>query len=323
VLPVPAQDREPAQAPEQVVAPVQVLAGLAQAVAKGLVLLLALALALALVLAVAALVRDLEGRPQGQARADKRPATLQRYQSPAAVLDALFAARQRIDSGELKSALPKDATPEQITEYRKANGIPDKPEGYLADLPKEIKIEDWNRDAVKAFTEAMHKVHASPEIVRAALAWQNANEDHQIDQRVAADQTLQRETEDALRAEWGNEYRSNINHIHSFLDATAPADVRDRLLDARTADGKPLVGTPEVVRWLAGLARARMPVGSVKGAGAGGDVGANVETRIGAIEKLIADSNSEYWKGAKASSMQQEYRDLVDARERVKARTAA
>lgn len=254
---------------------------------------------------------------------DKRLSTLQRYQSPAAVLDALFAARQRIDSGELKAALPKDATPEQITEYRKANGIPDKAEGYLADLPKEIKVEDWNRDAVKAFTEAMHKVNASPDVVRAALAWQHANEDQQIDQRVHADQSLQRETEDSLRAEWGPEYRTNLNHIHSFLDAAAPQDVRDRLLDARTPDGKPLVGTPEVVRWLSGLAREWLPVSSVKGIGGTGDVGANVDNRIAEITKMMGDSNSAYWKGAQADAIQKEYRDLIDAQNRVKARTQA
>jgi hypothetical protein len=67
------------------------------------------------------------------------------------------------------------------------------------------------------------------------------------------------ETEDTLRAEWGNEYRKNVNLVKSLMD-TAPAEVRDRVMSARLSDGTPLLSDPHAVKWLNSLAREVNPV---------------------------------------------------------------
>src|SRR3990172_7165987 len=53
-----------------------------------------------------------DGRQQYAGDDPKKLSRLERYASPKAALDALFAAQQRISSGELKAALSPDATPE-------------------------------------------------------------------------------------------------------------------------------------------------------------------------------------------------------------------
>ncbi len=244
---------------------------------------------------------------------EKKLGVLKRFASPEAAFDSYLAAQAKLTSGELKSAKPANATPEQLVEWRKANGIPDKPAGYLDG----VKIEEWDKPAFESFAEAMHGLDLPPAAVQAAFKWRDAWQEKQIETRVAADESLRVATEDNLRAEWGREYTPQINHIHSFLTATAPQDVQDLILDARSPDGNPLVGSPAVVRWLAQLSREWMPMGSIPGAGDAGNIGHNVEERIGQIEKMMRTDRDGYNRDEK---VQAELRDLYRARERVQQR---
>src|SRR3990167_1252839 len=60
----------------------------------------------------------------------KRAKDLGRYASPEALADGYVNLRKRVDSGELKPTLPKNAKPDDIKAWRKDNGIPDKPDAY-------------------------------------------------------------------------------------------------------------------------------------------------------------------------------------------------
>ena len=56
------------------------------------------------------------------------------------MLDAAWSAQERL-SQTRPTILPPNATPEQVTEYRKANGIPEKAEGYWeAPGLKDVKL---------------------------------------------------------------------------------------------------------------------------------------------------------------------------------------
>jgi hypothetical protein len=57
------------------------------------------------------------------------------------------------------------------------------------------------------------------------------------------------------------------------------------------------------------------PAATLVPAGSGG-TGRGAAERIRDIEKLMGDRSSDYWRGSKAEPMQQEYRDLVEARDR-------
>lgn len=244
---------------------------------------------------------------------------LKRYTSPAAALDALFAARQRIESGELKTQLPKDATPEQLAAYRTERGIPEKPEGYLEKLPEGFKIQDYNKDLASFIATNLHTINAPPEMVHQGIKIMSEWQDKQIEARVAADNTLKTTTEDALRADWGNDYRANIGSIHALLGG-APEEVSEAILQARTPDGNPLVGTPQVVRWLAQVSREMNPVSTIIPSANGSTSLAAADTRIAEIEKYMRTDNAKYVKDEK---VQAEYRALIDARDTMKRRSAA
>jgi hypothetical protein len=245
---------------------------------------------------------------------------LERYQSPKAAIDALIAAQNRISSGELKAPLPANATPEQIAEYRQANGIPEKPDGYFAKLPDGLVIGDADKPLFESFAKGLHDLNAPPQIAQYAVKWYNDFQEQQLGRVAEADNTHKTATEDALRAEWGNDYRANINHISSFL-STAPEGVADLISNARGADGKAILNDPGTVKWLATLAREFNPVGTI--VPGGGNSMQGIESRETEITKLMGNPNSEYWKGPTAEKLQKEFRDLVDAEGKMKARGAA
>lgn len=259
---------------------------------------------------------------------DKKKAWAERRTDLKVALDSAYSADQKIAelSAAAKAVLPKDATAEQITAYRKDNGIPEKPEAYLAALPKEVAetLSDEDKAIITPYLSALHELNLTPTQASKLIAVRQAEQDRQVEMRTEADTQLRTKTEDALRADWGANYRAEINNIHNLL-RSFPEDVREGLLQARTPDGNAWVGTPEAIRALAQLARTVSPY-SIPVGGDGGSLDQKgVDARITEIEGWMGAKNgsTEYKKYWSNDKVQTEYRTLIDAREQMKKRTAA
>lgn len=266
---------------------------------------------------------DANWREKWADKDDRKLNWSKRYTSPSAMLDAAWSAQQKISSGELKAPLPKDATPEQITAYRKDNGIPETAAGYFEKLPDGVKLDDADRAMLAPYTEIMHKHNLSPEAAGEFLAARAKVLDDLMGRQLENDKTLRVQVEDELRKEWGAEYRSNVNNIHSLF-AGAPEEVRDSILSARGPDGVALFNNAKTMQYFAQLARQMNPFGVMVGSDGGALDQKGVEARIAELggPKFMGNSNSEYWKGPNADKLQKEYRDLIDARDRMKQRAA-
>jgi len=249
---------------------------------------------------------------------------LERFQSPKAALDAYFAAQRRISEGGLKPVLPENATPEQLTAWRKENGIPEKATDYLANLPDGLVIGEGDKPLFESFVTELHKVNADPKVAHAAVAWYNKfAEDQQAVQR-EADTTYAAQTEDALRGEWGADYRVNQAIRTTFLNRL-PEGIKDVFLNSRMPDGRALGDHPDLSKWLVGMERELNPTATLSGGAMGGDTKA-LESRKAEIEKLQGNQHSEYWKGTKGpdgkTKLEAEYDNILRIQEKLKARAA-
>lgn len=245
---------------------------------------------------------------------EKKLARLARYASPVAMADALAAAQLKIATGEYKQALNKDSTPEEIASYREAHGIPETADKY--DL-NGLELEDSDKEVVQKYAEVAHGVNMTPEQVRASIAaYQKINEDV-INQRLADDDALKAQTEDKLRAEWGTDYRTNINLITNFLDS-APVGLRDKLLHGRLSDGTPIGSSVEALQFLASLARERNPTGVVVPSGVATE--SAMVDEIAKIEKVMRENRRAYNND---EAMQARYRQLLEWRENQRVRRVA
>lgn len=243
---------------------------------------------------------------------------LERFNSPNDIYRSYRALEQRVSSGELKLSkpFPDKGTPEEQTAWRKENGIPEAPDKY--DLNMEgVVIGDEDKPIIEGFLKYAHKANYTTQQVHAGLDWYYDHVEKQAETQAETDKQVMTASQDALRAEWGNEYRPNINRIHALLD-TAPPGVKDKLLSGRMANGIPVGSDPDILRFLASVSREINPVTTVV-PGAGANIASAIEDEIAQIEKIMKENRAAYNQDEKK---QARLRELYAARDRAKSRAA-
>lgn len=248
----------------------------------------------------------------------KELARLQRMGSPADVWKAYRALEAKISSGQLKSGLKPDATPEEVAQWRKDNGLPETPEDYRPNLPNGMVPGEADMPLIGGFQKTAHELGLTPEQFNKTLSWYFAEADAAKAQQYEADTSFRSQAEDALRAEWGPAYRSEVRGIANFMEANAPAGMADLLFNSRSSDGKLLGDHPEVLRWLSSMVRTVNPLATLVPAGSG-DIMKAGEARISEIEQMMRTDPGAYWKN---QDIQNEYGKLLEARESMRGRAA-
>ncbi len=236
---------------------------------------------------------------------------LERYASPQALAKAHKELQSKVSSGELLKAakLPENPTAEELTAWRKDNNVPEKPADYMNDLPSGIIIGDEDKERVNSFIETMHGKNVSKDVVQAAIEWNQNKIEAERQEVYDRNSDLQEQTEEALRAEWGPEFKRNINLVNGVI-ATLPEAARDVFAGAKALDGTALFNNPDIMRWMVDMARKVNPVGTVV---TGATNISAVDSEIEQIEKVMKDNRPAYNKDAK---MQDRYMQLLEAKDR-------
>lgn len=242
----------------------------------------------------------------------KKMERLSRYASPAAAFDALLSLQSKIGAGELRSNLPKNATAEQIAAWRADNGIPEAPDKYTLVLPEGMKVQKEDKPLIDGFLSRLHGANANSQVASEAIAWYYEEAARRTEERLQKDTEIAKTNEDALRAEWGNEYRTNINMVNGLVE-TMPADARALFQTGRLGDGSPIMSNPGVLKALVAWSRQINPITTIV-PNSGANIGSAIEDEITSIEKRMATDR----KGYNADEKQQtRLRELYDARERI------
>lgn len=239
---------------------------------------------------------------------------LARYQSPKAAIEAMIHAQNKISSGELLPKLGKNATDAELKEYREALGIPLKALDYdLTDL----KISDeTKKEKLAKFLEHAHNTHQTPEQVKGNLKFMFSRDAEMRAEAGERDKQFKAESEEALRAEWGAGYKLHNNMIHGLLDGLTDQKTKNELLEARLPDGRMVGSSPELMRFLAGLALVNNPAATVVPAG-GANPAKSINEEIAKIEKMMREDRVGYNKNEK---IQADYRKLIEAQQKLEAR---
>lgn len=238
---------------------------------------------------------------------------LERYSSPNALAKAYKDLHTKVSSGELKNnKLPEKPTDEELASWRKDNGVPEKVSDYINDLPSGIVLGENDKARVDSFLEAMHGQNAPKGLVQAAIEWNQKQIETEMQERYERNADLQDKTEEELRAEWGGEYKRNLNMVNGLI-STLPEEARDFISAATGPDGTALFNNANVVRWMVDLARQVNPAGTVV---PGATNISAVDNEIEQIEKVMRENRSAYNKDQK---MQDRYLQLQEAKERFNA----
>ena len=243
-------------------------------------------------------------REKAAAGDEKKLARLSRYASPQALADALIAAQNKLSSK--LSGPGKDATAEQLKEYRDSLGIPETADKY--DL-KELNVKDVDKPLLEAFLKRAHETNQTQAQVAASIQGYQELVQKTVENRASKDAEIQKASEDALRAEWGKDFRRNVTIINSLLESQ-PSGFKDRVLNGRLADGTPIGSDPDMLRWLLAVELERNPQSTIV-PGAGANMAQTVEDEISKIEKMMRDNRTAYNRDEK---VQARYRELIDAK---------
>lgn len=255
---------------------------------------------------------------------DKKLARLKRYTSVEAALLAGFAAQDKIRSGDYKVAeLAEDATPEERKAYFEERGIPAEAKAY--DIPK-VAGHQWtdaDTPVLDSFKEIAHKAQLPQGAMNEIAGWYAktlAAAQEAREEAVAAINAKQREeTADALRAELGAEFKPALSLVNRLLEKEhlelIPTEVLDVLKEATLPDGRRLLFTLPVYRYLADISRQEF--------GDGGfitpDAAARHSTRKAEIERIMKSDMKAYYD----QGLDKEYTEILATEEKTNRRGRA
>ena len=240
--------------------------------------------------------------------------TLDRFNSPSDLAKAYRDAQQRLSSGNLKSALPDNPSPEELSAWRAENGVPTDPNGYKFDIGHQWSDED--RPVLDSFAAYALENNIPQQYAEKVAAFYAATQQRNLAVIEEFDERNHQQGEDQLRSEWGQEYRRNINAIKNTLAAHAPEDVVSQMLASRTPDGKRWGDNPAMLKIFASLARDANPSATV----VPGTGFHTTDDELTSLEKFMRENRQEWFKD---SAKQERYRELLEAREASRSRGRA
>jgi hypothetical protein len=150
---------------------------------------------------------------------EKELARLKRFASPENVYKAAREVERKFSATRPPPTLPENPTEEQVAEYRKAIGIPEKPEDYGIAFDASLKPTDADKEMLNGFLSHMHGRNIPPAVAKEAFNWYQQSA---IQQREALEATAQRErarVTTELRKEYGAEYKKNLALADEWLAA--------------------------------------------------------------------------------------------------------
>lgn len=254
----------------------------------------------------------------GTTDSEKELKRLERFEGPDQIYRSWREMENLKATGQLRSVLPEKATEEEITQWRKDNAIPAKPEDYKITMPEGRDKPPEDDAFLKGFLKSAHEQNYTQEQVDGAFNSFYAEVDRQQEAVTESEKKLEAATEDQLRKDWGEDYRTNKAMAEALL-ARAPEGFRDKFMNGYLEDQTPIKASAESWKWLVQMEREINPAATVV-PGQTGDLGKAVAVEIVELKKLMSDTNSKYWKGPEADKLQSRYRQLIAAQENMKAK---
>lgn len=233
---------------------------------------------------------------------------LDRFASPNALFDSYINLEKKLASTRSVVERPEDgASEEDFAKWRKANGIPDKAEMYLEDMPEGLIVGEDYKPLIDRYLESAHAKGISKEAAQHAVAEFIMATNAQEEQMIEADSDYRADSVNTLKEEWGGDFKRNMIAIKSLLDGYG--EVGELINQGRTADGRKLGDDPRVLRVLVDMARKINPVASVV---SDGKID-SLQSELNEIKRIQQNDPDRYYRDA---GMQKRYGELLVAAER-------
>lgn len=180
---------------------------------------------------------------------------IEKYKSPTDLAKGYLELQKKFSETRPIPQLPKDATPEQVKEYREKLGIPESPDKYEIKLDG-VVIGDYDKPVVDAWLEKAHAANMTPAQVNQTL-----QSYFEVQNKIQSDinqkaEAQNKEFEKTLQKEWGVDYSSNLNLVASHLQKELGNDLFQKLSRAQAPDGTFLINDAKLLNHFLGQAKS-------------------------------------------------------------------
>lgn len=244
---------------------------------------------------------------------------LERMKDPKDVLNAWRAIEVDMSSGKLAKKLPTHYTAEELADFKKSNGIPDKAEGYDTNIGGGIVWGETDKAHIDNFTQYALDHNMTPEEVKRGLGWWAQYQESLVGQQDEVDSNNANLAQNELRAMWGGNVNRNLTFVKNMFEGEK--GTWSDFVNARGPDGKRLGDNPTIMKFMFQKFQEADPQAvDLPGNGA---APADPAKEKADMMPLIRDKSSAYWKGPQSGAMQARYRELIEMDLRSKARAGA
>lgn len=198
---------------------------------------------------------------EGEA-ANKANGMLDRVIDEGTLLKNYVEAQEKIRTGLNAGGIPENATPEQMTEWRAANDVPDEAGGYQVTLDEGLVIGDNDQAILDDVYAAGHEGNVPNSVMSNMVNTFLAGREAEIDSIQQDDGIHKQQTDAKLKEAWGQDHTTNINLIRGMFNGM-PETMRDDFMGARMPDGRAVFNSPEAMVFFGDIARKLNPAGTV------------------------------------------------------------
>ena len=252
----------------------------------------------------------------------KKLARFKRFGSPVALGNSWLASQQKIGADDIFRAKPEGDDEAALNEWRAQAGIPEKPEGYLEKMPNGLVIGEGDEAKVESFLAKMHAADVSPAHVHEALGWYYELQEQEVTEQAENDKGDRETAETDLIADYGPQYRPNVNTVKNFFNAMAPKGFLDEMAASRMHDGTLMGNNPEFWKFMVGTAFDLGYEGNTVTPNTGETVMQTLQSEYTTLTAEMANTKGPYWNGPESEAKQARWRELSDQIDKQKSRAA-
>lgn len=151
--------------------------------------------------------------------------------------------------GQDKVAVPnKNSTEDQWNEVYSKLGRPESADKYALNIESEAVAMD--EGAIKNFAEQSHKLGLNNTQAQGILEFYKNSMENNMQQSTVNTETAQAQSEQTLRAEWGQDFDNQV----AKAGALAKANMNPEILDLQMQDGTRIGDHPEIIKGFAKIA---------------------------------------------------------------------
>ena len=242
---------------------------------------------------------------------------VKRFGSITSMARALADSRAQISKGQnAPNSLPEDASDEEKSAWRKSRDIPDAPDKYDTAI-KGVEWTEDDRQVIGDFARVMHDQNVPQGAVKQALQWYADNQIAAQQERDVAAVRMQKDTEKALKAEYGADYDRNVSLMKECGASQLGQEAWDGFVGLRMEDGTRLGDNPAFMKLIVESAIERgdgLPF--LTGGAAGGKSDADLIKDHGELTRKEAAGDRE----ARAKLKDPAYEAMIQAAYERKAR---